>query len=514
MGVSLEQGVGGAQPPPRLDTYRETLSSNPPQGVSQTGFQRNHGGPLLPDSDPSGVSSGPSGVPSGPSGGSSGSSGVPSGVPSRQQKRFQRRHRLARPSKADWETWMDAYADALEELGWREGASNARSCGRQVFVSACGACGEQNASVRVSLHCDLRACPHCARRHAADRARTLIGAALRVSGYVAARAVEHLSSLECDLSKARDAVDYWTTRRDRAADRASRARSSSVREKELASVAANETKRLVAEDRRRGLQWDRSRAGEWKTWKWSLVTISPPWNPEDPRELTVEGLKRRIDDIWERWDRVWKRLSAGGLAAATARLEISAHGHVHVHALVFGPFVLNETLRKSAGCIVDRPALALNGDTYEKALADLVREAAKYAVKAPSPSGYGFVTGDSEHGNSLHPETAARWTFATHRAQTIRHYGTMRDAVSAEIAAQPKGEVGDDLERQSAPRCPCCGADALLPATIRRTVDVARELGADAWKRGWHGIESPPSARLTGAGDRLPPRVGYFWRDG
>ena len=409
---------------------------------------------------------------------------------------------------------MDEYANALEGLGWREGAADARSCGRQVFVSACGACGEQNASVRMSVHCDLRACPNCARRHAADRVRTLTGAALRVSGYVATRAAGVIADLDAALLTARAAVNYWTLRRDRALDRASRARSAVARARELDSARANEAKGDAAEGRRRGLQWDRSRAGEWKTWKWSLVTISPPWNPESHDALTVEGLKRRIADAWARWDRLWARLSSGGLAAATARLEVSDHGHVHIHALVYGPFVLNDTLRKAAGCIVDRPALKINGDTFAEALADLVREAAKYAVKGPSASGHGFITGDAHHAASMHPEAAARWTVATHKAQTIRHYGTMRDAIGAEIAAQPTGEADDDLERQSAPRCPCCGADALLPPTIRRTVDVARELGADAWRRGWHGIESPPAARVAGAGERLPPRVGYFWRVG
>ena len=409
---------------------------------------------------------------------------------------------------------MDAYADALEGQGWRQGAADARSCGRQVFVSACGACGEQNASVRMSIHCDLRACPNCARRHAADRAQTLTGAALRVSGEVAKHAAEVLVDLDAAVSKARAAVDFWRARRDRALERASKARSASARARELASARASEARGDAAEDRRRGLQWDRSRAGEWKTWRWSLVTISPPWNPEDASELTVDGFKRRIADLWSRWESVWARLSSGGLAAATARLEVSDHAHAHIHALVFGPFVLNDTLRAAAGCIVDRPALKLNGDTYEGALADLVREAAKYAVKGPSASGHAFITGDAQHAPSMHPETAARWTVATHKAQTIRHYGTMRAAVRAEIDAQPTGEADDDLERQSAPRCPCCGADALLPPTIRRTVDVARELGADAWRRGWHGVESPPGAKVAGAGERLPPRVGYFWRVG
>ena len=78
------------------------------------------------------------------------------------------------------------------------------------------------------------------------------------------------------------------------------------------------------------------------------------------------------------------------------------------------------TRQQVTGCIVDRPALKLNGDACEEALADLVREAAKYSVKGPSTSGHGFITGDARHAASMHPETAARWTIATHKAQTIR----------------------------------------------------------------------------------------------
>lgn len=490
------RGSGGGAPP-RVHTHRKRSPTDPLRGVSEADSQRESAGtPDLP-SKPSGA----------PNGGQFGG---------RQRERhYQRRDRLARPSRKAWVAWKADVAGAFRTERWPHAASAIEQCGRQCFVSACGACGEENASIRISLHCNLRACPDCSRRLAADRARTLTGAALRVADMVATEAPRVIAKLDAELAEARAAVSYWTDLRDRALGRAEKARTSATRQRELVSAQAHQTRADAAEERRRRAQWDRSRAGEWRSWRWSLVTISPPWNPMDPNELTVEGLRRRVADVWERWDRVWSRLSSGGLAAGTAHVEISDHAHVHVHALVFGPFVLNDTLREAAACIVDRPALKINDETYAAALGDLVREAAKYCVKSSSAMGHGWITGDGEHGNNTHPETAARWTIALHRAQTIRHYGTMRAAVSAETEAQPTSdEPVDDLADQRAPRCPCCGADELLPVSIRLTVDVARKLGPDAWRSGWHGRESPPAARVAGAGERLPPRVGYFWRLG
>jgi hypothetical protein len=200
-------------------------------------------------------------------------------------------------------------------------------------------------------------------------------------------------------------------------------------------------------------------------------------------------------------------LRAGGLAGATARLEISAHGHVHIHAVVFGGYVRNAQLRAVAGCHVDRRVpKAGPGESARDVLANFLREAVKYALKAPSSTRWGFMSGEAARsGVSLHPQLAARVTVALSRAQTIVHYGIMRDAVSAEIAVQPEAETIDDLERQRAARCPCCGSADLGPVEIRAMQAVAREVGAAGWS--WRG-------RIGRDGEALPPRVGLFWRLG
>ena len=465
------QGVGGTESPPRLDT---------PEGNALL-----HRG---------GVREG------GPTGTPGGLSRQQKRAPIRAEKRYAKRQRLARSSRASFIPWMDAYASELGAIGFGHAADAARTCGRQVFVQDCHGCGTRNASVRMSIHCDLRGCPLCQRRLAADRSRTLLGAVLRVSGYVAIRAAEVMAELAAEHSQAREMVDLWTTRGGRALARG---------DEELAD--RHGARAAQAEARRRAARWQLERAREHRSWRWSLVTVSPPWHPLDPAELTVEGLRRRIDDAWARWDRLWETcLRAGGLAGATARLEISAHGHVHIHALVFGGFVRNAQLRTVAGCHVDRRVPKVGaGESGREVLENFLREAVKYALKAPSSTRWGFMSGEAARsGVSLHPQLAARVTVALSRAQTIVHYGVMRDAVSAEIAAQPEGEVVDDLERQRAARCPCCGSEDLGPVEIRSMVDVAREVGAAGWS--WTG-RAPPNGS---PGDRLPPRVAFFWRLG
>jgi hypothetical protein len=423
--------------------------------------------------------------------------------PSRQVKRYAKRQRLARPSRKSFIPWMDAYGSALDAIGWGHAAAGARMCGRQVFSQDCYDCGERNASVRLSIHCDLRACPLCQRRHAADRQRTMYGAALRVSGYVATRAAGVIADLGAAVEAARAAVDLWTGRSERAEKRG-----------DEALATRHYGRASAAEDRRRAARWQLERAREHRSWRWSMVTISPPWRPLDPLELTVEGLRRRIADVWERWDRLWSTcLSAGGLAAASARLEISAHGHVHIHAVVFAGYVRNAKLRAVAGCHIDRRVPKVQaGENAREVLENFLREAVKYALKAPSSTRYGFMSGDaSRSGASMHPELAARVTVALSRSQTIVHYGVMRAAVSAEIAAQGEGDPVDDLERQRSPRCPCCGSrEGLGPVEIRHMVDVARDIGADGWRSGWRGRD-PPS---VGGSKGLPPRIAMSWRTG
>ena len=467
-------GRGELRSPPQLDTRREreTRFSTSPEGEAQA------------------------------------SPGTRPGVREefRRPKKFTPRHKVARPSRASLFQWKAKVADELDAMGRPRQASAIRGCGSQCFTSDCGSCSTKNASVRLSLHCDLRVCPFCQRQMSGERTRLIVGAALRVSGYVATQAPAVIVRLKGEVEAARAMAQKYLARGAAALARGDEA------------LALRHQERFhAAEGRRSQAQWHLSRAGEHRSWRWTLLTISPRWNPMDPDELTEEGLTRRVLDVWERWQRVWSQcLAAGGLGAATARLEISTAGHVHLHAMVFGGYVRNEKLQEVAGCFVDRRAPKVRpGENAQQVMEKFVREAVKYAVKATSSTRWGFVSGaESRSGASMSPLLAARVTVALESMQTIRHYGPMLDAVGAERAMQPESpdDPVSDLEGQRAPRCPCCGADALLPVQIRRTVDVARELGAVGWQ--WGSRSSSVMERLAGAGGHLPPRVGFFFRVG
>lgn len=377
-----------------------------------------------------------------------------------------------------------------------------RGCGTQSFVSECLACGEKAAAVRVAIHCSVRGCPLCARRNASARVRLVTGAAMRCGDAVRLRSGEVVGKLAAARDAARDAVKLWLGRAARAEERG-----------EDGLAARHRERAERAEERRRASSWARSRAGEWASWRWSMVTVSPAWRPMDPWAVTVEGLRARVADAWERWERVWSRLSAGGLAGATARLEISAHGHVHVHAIVYGGWVGNAKLREVAGCHVDRRAPGPRpGVPAHRVVEELVAEVCKYALKAPSALRAGWVGGDvARSGVSMHPALAARVTVALHREQTVLHYGSMRDAVQAESASRSEGAADDPMIGQSAARCPCCGAsNSLLPPVIRSTAEVARELGPLGWI--WRG-RAPPRVEVGVIG-LLPARVAFYSRLG
>ena len=477
-GEQRASGRGRGQSPPPLDTRRDkqTRFSTSPEGEAQA------------------------------------SPGTRPGVRAefRPPRKFAPRHKVARPSRASLFQWKNKVADELDAMGRPRQASALRGCGSQCFTSNCNpalGCGAKNASVRMSLHCNLRVCPFCQRQVSGERTRLIVGAALRVSGYVATQAPAVIVRLKGEVEDARAMAQTYLARGAAALARG-----------DEALALRHQGRFHDAERRRSQAQWHLSRAGEHRSWRWTLLTISPRWNPMDPDELTEEGLTRRILDVWDRWHRVWSQcLAAGGLGAATARLEISSAGHVHLHAMVFGGFVRNEKLQEVAGCFVDRRAPKVRqGESASQVMEKFVREAVKYACKSTSSTRWGFVSGEeSRSGASMSPVLAARVTVALESMQTIRHYGPMLDAVGAErnATAEPTSdEPVNELEGQRAPRCPCCGADSLMPVQIRRTVDVARELGAVGWQ--WGSRSSSAVERLAGAGGRLPPRVGFFFRVG
>lgn len=367
-----------------------------------------------------------------------------------------------------WRAWTRAVADELAQLGRPKQSTALRMCGAVSQVYTCSQCGDPFASVVLRrLPCDVRVCVVCARQKAQVDAERYTAAAERVPGYVAARLDVAIAVTESERA-AREAQRRQTARAVLGAARARR---------DLYDLRA-------------------ARAGR-AGWRWRLVTISPAWEPADAWGYGVEGLRARAADAWARWERVWDLISCP-LASALARMELSLGGHLHIHALVYGPFRRREALAARAGCIVDVRSVDTvrerdeRGQMVERVdLRGAVREAVKYAAKAPSPTRGAWFAGS--HFATMHPALAARWTVATQSKHLTRNYGLFRDALAAVDACEPKP--------QEAPACDpgrvCASCGCTTEHTPRRvaTALVARALGK-RWS--WSG---------RGGKLALPPRV-------
>lgn len=440
--------------------------------------------------------------------------GVPaSGAVKAPRPRPPHRHRLGRPVRDGWRGWIARVAASLRSFGAEEMAQNLTSCGQTARVTPCrdvadGGCGDPYGRVEVRISCDARVCPWCSRRAAQERVELVTAAAMRVPDYQAAQLAATVERLQEQEHQAQRAVAHWAAFAVEAANRAERRHSQRERERDEAKARRH---RERAEKAGRRVQLARRQlAGvrELHRWGWKLVTISPLWNPADAAEYEPATMRARAEDVLRRWSKVWEAgARAGGLAAATVRTEMSAHGHIHVHVLYRGPWVPQEWWQSEAGCIVDVRAIRAkdargvereakraeeSAAAYaERVLRGAVTEAVKYALKTPTPTSAEWMSGDRR--DVAHPELAARWMLATRHMQLIRHYGVMADAIAAEVEMQEPPE-----ERPADSRCASCGGELHTEAsTMHPTARVARALGA-AWK-------APP--KVSPWGVPLPKRV-------
>lgn len=391
------------------------------------------------------------------------------------------RHRLNRPRTMNLRDWKRDVAGELSSLGWGHAGARLLECGSRALVWKCAECGDTAGAVEIEASCSARVCPWCARRAAEELRSELFGAVLRVPemveaqrATVAAEVLRELAELELDERvRVRGVV---------AGRGGARAVKGHARTAARARILRRERVAIRA-----------------KVWGWRLVTISPAWRPWDASECTVARLRERLEDVTARWRRVWSSgLSAHNLSAAFAHVEISDKGHVHLHALVYGPWWSQRDLARVAGCMVDVRAVKPEpGETGEDALRGAVREVVKYAVKAPALRG-DFVGGAPRR--VIHPVLAARWMVATRDRKLAASYGIMR-------AAKRAAEVCDPAEEKPAVRCcASCGAAIVGEPVERPTWDVARAIEAARsgdWRmRGVRGA----------AGVFLPPRVTILRR--
>lgn len=348
------------------------------------------------------------------------------------------RHPHGRGASKSLRQYQRATADALAAKGYGTLARSLLQCGTLADVRSCRACGDAAASVEVNAGCGSRACPWCARREAHERSELVAAAAERVAGYAALDARRRRPELAAELEALEAPGRRKTAKRDR--------RRASIR-RALHALGGQGVER----------------------WGWKLVTIAPKWDPAAAWSYGVEGLRARLEDVQAKWRELWRAgLDVEGLAGAYARVENSITGHVHLHALYFGPWFSDRWAATVAGCFVDVRAVKA------RELAAAVKEAVKYTLKSPSPLRGAWVAG--AHYRTPHPELAASWVLATRHRRTVEAYGVFRRALSAELATQPDGSA---MEKPRA--CSSCGSCELSDARKERVAELARVLGVKGW---------------------------------
>ena len=389
-----------------------------------------------------------------------------------------RSHRYGRPVSRPWRAWVEHVAKITRERYRRyDVASSLRHCGELATVYDCDFCGRIG-RVEVRASCHTRVCPWCSRIAAQKSVQNVFAAVRRVPGYVAEDARKVLAAAILEKHRAAALRDRW------------KGFAAAALERGDARVAeGHEARALGAEERRRIATRTEHGINTLSSWGWKLITVSPPRRPGDVRSYSPQGLRRAINDAFERFSRLWDEgLAYGGLASAIARVECSSKGHVHVHALYYGPWVVNKWARAVAGCIVDVRAVAeFQGNPSDDAL----REAIKYQLKAPSPTRAAWIGGD--RWRVTHPELAAAWLEGSRGVQLTRYRGLVRASFEAAEAA---GEIVAEDAPAEPPQMPAeghqcafCAKRLPLGGRLAPTCDVARALGAD-WRRALELIES------------------------
>lgn len=395
-----------------------------------------------------------------------------------RQRTYARRYAWGRPQRRSALGYHDGLADVLERRGAFGEARRLRGCCRVCEVRECPHCGDEAGSIRVVADCDVRGCAWCGRARALELREELGGALRRVADTLAARAPELLARAEGLAAKHAAAGDYWREQGRRAAAREldGRAMARVLFCEAAATAAASRAARA-----RRAVHDLRGRA----RWSWKLVTISPRWNPRDAGEYKPARLRARAADAIARFERVWRAgLCGGDGAAAVLTIECSSHGHVHAHALVFGPWTSKSWLQRTAGCHVD--VRRVQADPTDAETWGL-QEALKYALKVPSVGNTAWIAG--KRFTVPHVELAASWCLALRRFRTLRAFGLAVDCIAAERAAD---DTGDEAPGLTCWNCRAVLTEAL--ATRECVQTIARDLGATRWEARLTVARAPPSA--------------------
>lgn len=203
--------------------------------------------------------------------------------------------------------------------------------------------------------------------------------------------------------------------------------------------------------------------------RWTFITLSPQYAPDDPNELSPAGLRARLDAV-RAAVRAIIREGRTAIHAAFVAFELSGTGHVHAHAMVASTYLDVAWLDRTA-------ALAGGREVHvwiEEATRDTAREVAKYTAKLCSPLDEAALAGEDR--SLMNPGLAAAWEVATYGARLHERFGALR-RVPMHEGQQPPAPA------DSTTHCASCGTVgewkwAFRP--LRRWVEECRRRGVPA----------------------------------
>jgi len=163
-------------------------------------------------------------------------------------------------------------------------------------------------------------------------------------------------------------------------------------------------------------------------YEWQLLTVNPQYDPDRRSDdMSVKGIRSRALANIKVGKELWKKQLRCPGAVMLRCIEISDRGHVHIHAIYYGPPVEKRLASEVAAKLYRRQVLV--SVKRIKGGAKGVARAARYAAKSVKGSAAAFdedFLAGEKSGKLLHPQLAARWELASKNLRLSEAYGAIR----------------------------------------------------------------------------------------
>lgn len=232
-----------------------------------------------------------------------------------------------------------------------------------------------------------------------------------------------------------------------------------------------------------------------------FLTLTLRFDPSEPADVSIDGLRRRKDVVMSAWQVLWIRYLKGRGSAGARAVEVGAKGMVHLHILYNGrrPDVnlVRQIWMFSVG---DSPQIHID---YVRRPMDAINELAKYITKGSSPAKANVLAGCP--GTFVDPELAARVEVAFFGDRLLQCYGDWRKSVSVdEGASDEQTSAPTDEASVASEACPHCGTCGSWE-DIAMGVDEWIERVGTRWKPSTTGIKRIPGKSSTNSERKEEP---------